>query len=139
MTIARALLSISIYVFCSGALAQANLGELLGRGAKQQDKDALIGSLPGITASRSLSGGASIRFTFQRDGAISGTFEGPGQPGVNVVGRWSVDETGRLCTAVVAPIPTRTRCMFMFRLGEDYYASESDSDPNAPVTKRVLS
>lgn len=136
---ARTLLSTLILICWSSCVwGEVSLGALLAAGATKQSKELLTDWLPGRTVSRVLSNGATIRMTFQRDGSISGSVDARGKSVFDIVGVWNVEESGRLCTAVLTPFPTKTRCMFTFRVGNDLYESESDTDPTAIVKKRVL-
>jgi hypothetical protein len=138
-------------------VAQRTLGDLLGAGATKLSKQQVLDTLNGAKISGARPDGGTYLATFKVDGTYAGSYQG--RPGTSVssgfFGKWTVDDDGKFCdehailldqavqprpypaSGVVTEGPSGN-CSFIFRLGDDFYASASDSDRSAPAFKRVV-
>ena len=64
-----------------------------------------------------------------------------------ISGEWTIDDKGRVCTsmrvggamgAAMAVTMLPPRCQTWFKLADQYYLSDSDSDRQARVLRRTL-
>jgi hypothetical protein len=75
--------------------------------------------------------------------SLSAAFpQGPIYPAVS--GDWTTDAEGRVCTSMRTykgggpPLSLPTRCHYWFKLKDDYFLADSDSDPKAKVIHRTV-
>lgn len=145
-------LMVALLLWCISCGAQQTLGELLDAGAQrlsvQQFRDEVVqrviaGPLPA---------GGAMELVYRADGQVSGIgsfridshAKQSGRNLVTVEGEWKADDEGRICTAVmIVGIARRgsdlpPRCQFWFRLGDDFFFSDSDSDRYAKVLRRKV-
>ena len=149
MLAVRTLLSIGMFLWGPGALAQATLGALLEAGAKPlsaaQFKEELVQR---VIAGPTPTGG-KLEVMYMTDGRMQGTGTSAATsssvvPWGTVTGDWTADERDRICTtlrfaawasgSVVLP----TRCQYWFKLGTQYYFADSDTDRSAKVLVRTI-
>jgi hypothetical protein len=144
----KLLIGLALLFSAPFAAAQNNLGELLGAGAKRVSgeefkRDVVERTLVGPTAS-----GASLEFMYATSGVIQGRSQSDAAgknigPPVAVLssldGAWNIDDSGRICTSmVVGRIILPFRCQYWFRLKDDYFIADSDSDTSAKVLRRTV-
>lgn len=126
-------------VSCSAAQAQSTLGEILDKGAHQLGREELRNTLSGATF---FSTGASGRIdvSVSADGRVGGNVQGPAYS-TNFIGTWRITDDEKFCFAYTpnsVGATQRTSCAYYFQLGDEYFVSQSKSDPAAPVTPRQI-
>ena len=142
----RLLFGFALLLSASFAMAQNNLGELLDTGAKvlsaEEFRYELVQRvLVGLTAT-----GGNLEIMYADNGAIQGIGSAPSQPGNRIVpvnGEWKIDENGKICASMriglsVGSVALPFRCQVWFKLADQYYLSDSDSDRYARVLRRTL-
>jgi len=127
----------------TSALAQSTLGELFDSGAKKLSKDEVLSAVSGNTISGPSKSGGEFHADYKSDGSYTGYrkgYTGSPQPlAIGEFGTWTVDETGKWCTHFIyGGYKQRTNCGYLFRMGDQYYGSDSDTDRSAPVRLRTL-
>jgi hypothetical protein len=125
---------------CSQALAQSNVGELLGAGGKQLSADELKSVLIGNTLTGATSIGGSFEIGYKTNGSIAGTMSDPRRVDTVVDGAWVIDDNGKLCTDLRYELErTEKRCGFVFHhAAGEYFASTPDSNPSTAVMRRSI-
>jgi hypothetical protein len=125
----------------TGVQAQSTLGDLQDMGFKKMAQNEFASTIVG----RKLSGvnfhnANDIEFEFKPNGSMSGTWDGTragfGQGSFS--GVWRMDDGGKLCTDTRTSWGTNSQCAFFFRLGDQHYASLSESDRKAEIRKRTI-
>jgi len=144
----RLLLGLTLLLFAPFAVAQNTLGELLDAGAKKLSpeefrQDVVQRTLVGPTSSGSL-----VELMYAPSGVIQGRAEANAAgtsmgAGTNILfsldGAWNIDDRGRVCTSmVVQRVILPFRCQNWFKLKNDYFIADSDSDPKAKVLRRTV-
>lgn len=143
-------LALSVLLWASLAMAQSNLGELLDAGARKLTpeefrQEVVQHLIVGKTAS-----GGTVEVMYTANGMVQGV--GSYAAGywllTPVSGNWTIDENDRVCTSmriggpggggagVGATLPSR--CQLWFKLAEQYFLSDSDSDRRTRVLSRTL-
>ena len=132
--------SVTMFAMAGVALAQATLGELLDAGARKLAGDGFRTEIVDAAVSGPSRSGGSVEFVYRGDGRFSGRVAPADGRGAGVVGTWAIDANGRVCVdfALVATDRTSSSCGYFFKLGETFFASESDSDRSAAVLTRVV-
>jgi hypothetical protein len=142
----RLLFGFVLLLSVSLAMAQNNLGELLDTGAKvlsaEEFKYQLVQRvIVGLTAT-----GGNLEIMYVENGTIQGIGFAPSSPGnqfVPVNGEWKIDEKGKICSSIriglsVGSYALPFRCQVWFKLADQYYLSDSDSDRHARVLRRTV-
>jgi hypothetical protein len=135
------------------AMAQNNLGELLDAGAKklspEEFKQEVVQRLiAGPTAT-----GGRLELLYAESGVIAGVGNFNDAAGLlyaQISGEWTIDD-GRICTSMrigtgpggaltYTSVLLPRRCQVWFKLGEQYFLSDSDSDSDryTRVLRRTL-
>ena len=144
------LLAIAATLWMPCALAQATLGALLDAGAKPvtiaQFKEEVVQRLIGGPTAT----GGKLEVMYTADGRLQGTGTQSGYasaipPWGTIVGDWSSDEQGRICTSMRVGVSAAgttvvlpKRCQYWYKLGMDYYFADSDTDRSAKVLSRTI-
>jgi len=133
------------------AVAQSNLGELLDAGAKklsvEEFKDEVVQRvIVGPTAT-----GGRMEVMYTNRGAIQGigSYRDIAQMVLEPVsGEWKIDDDGRICTSmrmgggpggtVAGVVILPPRCQIWFKVADQYYLSDSDSDRRTKVLRRTI-
>jgi len=141
-------LGLTFLLWTTVSVAQNNLGELLDAGAKRLSADEFrqeVVQQPMQGPTIAGSGTMEVMFT------TSGLVQGRSTPAyiarpvmVGFQGEWTFGDDGTVCTtmrlgggsstAVVFP----RRCQFWFKLGDQYFFSDSDTDRSARVFSRTI-
>lgn len=140
------LVGITIVALSGGtALAQNTLGDVLDAGGKQLTKGEVLTTLGGATVSGPTPDGGMVDVNFKADGTLSGTVQAglAGNDRVGgIYGKWTVDETGKICLDVTIKIRDSRQlkpCFFYYRVADQFYVTNSDSsDRSTPVLKRTI-
>jgi hypothetical protein len=123
----------------TGALAQNSLGELLDAGWKKLSKEQVVATLSGATVTGPTRGGGQREYAYKADGTLSGFLESAKGKGAAVVGTWTVDDNGKLCSELRVRGTVDQVCAFLFAISTDqFYASDSDTDRSSPILKRTI-
>ena len=143
-------LSAAALALCAGligapAIAQGTLGELLDAGAVKLTKQEVLNTVIGATVVGPGPGGGAVQTLYKADGTYTGSYqggasaEGAGKHG-GFFGRWTLDESGRLCVEGTGGAgKAAERCMYFYRRGDQLFtAMGSDSNRAAPVQKRSV-
>lgn len=136
----RNLFFISACVLSGSVMAQSNLGELLGMGAKQIQKDELVLLLSGLTMSGESfnNQGGTIRFEYKADGTVTGYFRTTDGRDFPSSGTWKVDDSGKFCRDMTRADGSKWGdCRYFFRLADNYYAAQK-SDRGTKIEKRIF-
>lgn len=126
-------------VNAASAVAQNTLGELLDAGGKPLTKADVTAAVSGRTISGALRAGGEFRNDYRADGSVAGAgTTSEGRP-YSLSGKWSVDDSGKLCADLrTARGNTTSACFFLFKNGDEYFVSDSASNRNALVNKRAI-
>ena len=144
-------LMLAALLWCVACGAQDTLGELLDLGgtrlSEQQFRQEIV-QRPIVGSSAT---GGTMEVIYSNNGQITGIgvfridrHATASRNTVPIEGEWKVDEDGRICTAMTVVGSARRgsdlppRCQFWFRLGEDYFFADSDSDRYAKVLRRKV-
>jgi hypothetical protein len=131
-------------------MAQNNLGELLDAGAKklsvEEFKEEVVQRvIVGPTAT-----GARLEVMYTANGMVQGTggMTSSQIALAEVSGDWTMGDNGRICTSMriggaggaggQSGVILPPRCQFWFKLAEQYFFSDSDTDRGARVFRRTL-
>jgi hypothetical protein len=117
------------------ALAQTNLGEVLDKGARPLTKDAVQSLVNGAVYSGTFGNGIQFEMTLKTDGSISGSGRSGGESGA-ITGNWLVSDKGQLCTKLWNQGQSSDVCIYIYKVGDDTYTSQSDSNRGATAFKR---
>src|SRR5262245_44674555 len=100
MTMNRYLIGSLILLGLMGTVAHAqnSLGDLLDGGAKKLSKDAVKTTLGGAHVSGKAVSGADTEYDYKADGYLSGNLKAQDGWTSGAVGKWTVDESGKLCS-----------------------------------------
>ena len=141
-------LGLLLLLSASVAHGQTNLGELLDAGAKRLSAEDFRQQVLQRTIVGPTPNGAKVEIMYVANGTIQGQAPPAGRPQslyaiLPVAGEWTIDETGRVCALMqsseqhggsVAIRPAS--CQVWFKLGEQFWISDSDSDRSAKVFPR---
>src|SRR5262252_7415831 len=142
----KLLLGIAVLLLVPFATAQNNLGELLDAGAKKLSLEEFKEEIVQRITVGSMPTGGRIEVVYARSGMIQGAGsnrEGAVVPSSPIMGEWTTDISGRVCTAMrIGGQPGATgpplimlpaRCQYWFKYKDDYFLADSDSDRSAKV------
>ena len=124
----------------TAALAQSSLGELLDGGAKKLSKDAVKSTLGGTHVSGKSVTGADTEYDYKADGYFSGNLKTSDGWSSGAVGKWTVDDSGKLCSEWTLTVNSKrfSGCGFLYAKGDELYYVESDTDKGAKIYKRSV-
>jgi hypothetical protein len=122
------------------AVAQNTLGELLDAGAakisaedfkREVVQHAIVGPTPQ---------GGQLEVIYASNGQIQGLGKGRfTMRDVQLSGEWKIDGGGAICTSMRSgEVALPYRCQAWFKLAQDYFISDSDSDRYARVLRRTV-
>jgi hypothetical protein len=137
----KLLLGLALFLCASLAVAQSNLGELLDAGARKLTVDEFKAELVQRSIVGQTPSGASLEILYTKTGAIAGQALVPNVGPMTLVGEWTTDDDGRICTSMVftrATMELLRRCEFWFKYKEQYFLSVSDSDRQARLLRRTI-
>ena len=131
-----------IFVWLGSAQAQDNLGGLLDKGTTKLSKEEWMAILPVSVSYIWLSKNGNFELTYKGDGTHSGNAQHfPSGTSSGAYGTWKIDEGGKIC--IVEKFSnsywtTSDFCYFLFKLDGQMFASDSDTDRNARISKAVV-
>lgn len=118
--------------------AQGTLGEILDKGAVRLSQEEVTSLMAGATASGETASGNRFEAHFNEDGSLSGTMQRLRET-YGYGGTWKVDDDGRTCQetrSYTKVAGTSSFCQYFFRLGSEYFVSESPSAKDASIRQR---
>ena len=125
----------------SSACSQIKLGDVLDKGGKLMPAGDARALLSGAKVSGTTSGGAQFDSRYVPNGEIEGSISGP--RGMSMLsGTWKINDRGQVCADALVVSGRGQRiggCYFYFRLGDEYYVSESSDERSADALKRTVS
>ena len=121
-------------------LAQSSLGDLLDGGAQKLSTDAVKGAFGGARVTGKSVTGADTEYDYKAGGYFSGNLKTADGWSTGVVGSWTVDESGKLCSEWTLTVNSKrfNGCGFLYAKGDELYYVESDSDRAAKIYKRAI-
>ena len=142
----KLLLGSAFLLFASFAAAQKNLGELLEAGGKKLSPEEFKEELVQRVIVGPTAAGGTLELMYTDKGTVQGRGTSPLYPGINTaqfIGEWKVDDSGRVCTSIagtgsLAAVGLPFRCQFWFKLKEQYFLSDSDTDRAMRVLQRTV-
>ena len=139
------LLVITLMSSAPFAAAQSNLGELLDAGASKMSAREFKQELVGRPLAGPTPAGNNLEVVYIDNGKISGAGFSSilggavgGGASYAVEGSWD-DDGEKICTRMqLGRVDLPPRCQFWFKLGEQYFLCDSDSDRHARVFRRTV-
>ena len=136
-------------LWAAHAAAQSTLGELLDAGATKLSPEVFKEEVVQRMITGPTGSGGTVEVMYAKSGVIAGRGQAPAfqqSPilGSTIGGEWKINEEGKICAsmrilqAAAGPAEFPHRCQYWYKLGEQYYLSESDSDRHARVLRRTL-
>ena len=123
------------------AVGQNNLGEILNAGASRLSAEAFRQELVGRTLVGPASGFKQLEVVYMANGRVLGI----GIPSrawlhpTEITGAWTTGDGDTICiTMSVGTVTLPKRCQFWLKLGEEYFASSSDSDRSMRVLRHTV-
>ena len=146
---AKLLVGLALALASSLAVAQSNLGELLDAGATRVSAEDFRRDIVQRTVAGPTPTGGTIEVMFVTNGTIQGMGTLPAAPQTPfsfapIGGQWTIDDGDRVCAAMqilspqFASVILPKRCQAWFKLGNDYFLSDSDTDRRAKVLPRSI-
>lgn len=133
MSLAVAALS----VVSTAAMAQSNIGELLGQGGKQLTKADILELVPLRYQSKWPNGQGEEELFFTEDGKITGKgYHYSSRTDSPANGQWKVEDDGKICTPKTfsAWNSSTNTCWYLYQLNGAFYAA-GKNDPGSKVGK----
>ena len=141
-TVSKWAILIFVAGFFGSAHAQENLGGLLDKGAKKVSKDEWSALLPVNVSYIWLSKSGTFSLTYKADGSHTGSAQHfPSGTSSGAYGTWKIDESGKICVVEKfsnAYWTTQEFCYFLFQLDGQPFASDSDIDRSARISKATI-
>lgn len=132
---------LAMTLFAGAAWPQMEMpvGILLDKGAKKLQPEEVKALLTGATVDAERGGNVHTKTTYKPDGSLSAHIQAP-DFSTGGVGSWRVEDNGSFCisiswTSQFAPV---AGCSYVFRLGNSYYFSVSDSVRHARGVERFI-
>ena len=146
---AKLLVGLAFASSSSVVAAQGNLGELLDAGATRVSAEDFRREIVQRTVAGATPTGGTIEVMYVTNGTIQGVGTPPVAPQLAVSfapirGEWTIDDGDRVCAAmqILSPqypgVILPKRCQAWFKLGNDYFLSDSDSDRRTKVLRRTI-
>ena len=139
----------SALLWAGNAAAQSNLGELLDARATKLSPEVFKEEVVQRMVAGPMPAGGTVEIMYAQSGVIAGIGNAPTmQSGANralqIGGEWKINDEGKICTSIrillqaAGPAEFPPRCQYWYKLGDQYYLSDSDSDRQARVLRRTL-
>jgi hypothetical protein len=138
---ARLPLMLIVLLWMPLAVAQNTVGELLDAGATRISAEDFKRDVVQHTIVGPTSQGGQLELVYAGDGQIQGLGTGRfTMRDVPLSGEWKMGAGGAICTSMRSGggIALPYRCQTWFKLAENYFISDSDSDRYAPVLRRTV-
>jgi len=139
----RLTLCFALMLWASLVIAQNNLGELLDAGARMLSVDEFKEGLVQRVIVGPTPSGGNLEIMYATNGEIQGRGIGLSSPTpVPVSGEWKIGDSGKICSSMrlggTNSVVLPSRCQSWFKLGDQYFLSDSDSDRYARVLRRTV-
>jgi Ni/Co efflux regulator RcnB len=150
MTLAVRLHVAVMALMCTSVVAaQSTLGALLDANATKVSPSEFTEQLVQRTIVGQSPTGGRIELMYASNGAIHGVAQNPVHtsaiaPEQDVAGDWRIDDKERICTTLrirtwgAGTLALPMRCQYWFKLGNQYFFADSDSDRGAKVLSRTI-
>jgi hypothetical protein len=141
----KPLLAIALWLCAPLALAQDKLGELLDAGARKLSAEEFRQELvQRVIVGPTMSGG-TLEVLYANSGEIQGRGIAVASTSFTptpVSGEWRIGDTGKICSSMqlggTNTVILPSRCQSWFKLADQYFLSDSDSDRQARVLRRTI-
>lgn len=127
------------------AAGQNDLGELLDAGARRLSIEEFRRDLVGRLLTGPISRSNELEIVYTEDGKVQGAGTGrEGRPFFGnerggIAGSWTTGDNDTICVAMkLGLVMIPQRCQFWFKLGDEYFISDYDSDRSARVLRRSV-
>ena len=113
--------------------AQYKVSEIVAKGGQVMNAEQIRAELAGRTLAGTTETGFQIEIELRRDGTTGGMVYSPRGQASGVSGRWSVNAKNQVCgeTTFLAWGHTVKRCNWYWKVGDEYYATNSRTDDEA--------
>jgi hypothetical protein len=137
----RVFVGVNAVAFACLTFAQANLGELLDKGATKISKEAWLSQLPVSFGGIDFTDRVDFKFEFTSNGKFTGnanSTRGAGSSGS--FGTWTMEESGKQCIdeKLTAWNMKWDECYFVYKLDNQYFSTQSDSDRGSRAMVRKM-
>lgn len=131
---------------CAGTQAPSDagqpttLGEVIARGGQKMTTSQIRQTIVGRTFTRTNQQGGTLKLHLKSDDTLSG-WANSWMGSVGLTGAWRGDPDGKMCADFYYTDQnrqTRSMCSYYFRIGDRFFATDSDHDPSSPVRTWTL-
>lgn len=116
------------------------LGEVIARGGQKMTTEQIRQTIVGRTFARTNQQGGTLKLHLKSDDTLTG-WANNWMGSVGVTGVWRGDADGKMCadfSHTDQNIQKRSMCAYYFRLGDRFFATDSNHDSSSPVRTWVL-
>lgn len=144
MHLRRVAVALSVALLTSGAVfGQNTIGELVAAGGKQLNKEEVLTTFSGASASGPLANGGETQIDWNANGSVSGYMTNATGRRGSIYGTWKVDNEGKICRELTIKFYESSQvkdCFPVFRLGDQIYfpASYTSLNPSVAIVKRTI-
>jgi hypothetical protein len=138
-------LGLALLLWVTLAAGQNTLGELLDAGARRISVEEFRRDLVGRSLAGNMSASTELEMVYAGDGTLRGYgSKRQGRPFSgyelgSISGSWTTGDSDTICiTMNVGRVAISNRCQFWFKLGEEYFISDYESDRSARVIRRTV-
>jgi len=130
------------FSFVAGAAwpqVEMPVGILLDKGGRKLSSEEVRALLSGATVDAQRSGNVQTKTLYKPDGSLSAQIQAP-DASTGGTGTWKVEDDGKFCISInwTLHFPPVAGCSYVFRLGDSFYFSVSDSVRHARAVERVV-
>jgi len=128
----------------TSAVAQTTVGEVLDAGGKKLTKEEVVTLVAGANVSGPTTGGGQFQSDYKADGTLTGTMQTTNMKGGARFGKWTVEDTGMLCTEITTTIVKSSgaredkTCAYWFRLSDKYFVALDSDARETHVLERTV-
>jgi len=133
----------ALLLWATLAAGQTSVGELRDAGARRLSVEEFERDLVGRKIAGPLSAVTEVELVYMANGRIIGSGQGRGATTTivrgSVEGSWTAGDSESVCSSMnIGTTVLSKRCQFWFKLGDEYFISDSDSDRSARVLSRTV-
>lgn len=144
--VTRSALAIALLLTAPFAVAQTKLGELLDAGAKKLSGDEFKQEVVQRVIVGPTAVGGKLEVMYANNGQIQGVGSAVGfalsATPTPISGDWRMGDGEKICTSMQVggtnPVALPSRCQSWFKLADQYFISDSDTDRQARVLVRTV-
>jgi hypothetical protein len=141
MQVARIAVLLAIPFVASAAWPQMEMpvGILLDKGARKLQAEEVKALLSGATVDAERGGNVHTKTTYKPDGSLSAHVQTQ-DVSTGGVGSWKVEDNGSFCISIrwTSHLPPIAGCSYVFKLGDSFFFSVSDSVRHARGVERFI-